>query len=198
MWLLRASWVAPGIRSSQGVTSPGPNVPFRPPWWGTWKTRIEAGNLAAIVPQFSASASPGGARLDLCSPQGSVRSAMARMRWWRLEWERKARTHEPLADPHLSVSTERERQKQQRRGKKAERQRNRRLKQRQRMSASRTETQGGFHAPPPKAVARVSRERETRAPAVIARELGIGEATAARYLAGVGRGGEVGPVPPWG
>src|ERR687892_359162 len=153
MWLLRASWVALGIRSSQGVASPGPNVPFRPPWWGTWKTRIEAGNLAAIVAQFSASASPGGARLDLCSPQGSVRSAMARMRWWRLEWERKARTHEPLADPHLSVSTERERQKQQRRGKKAERQRIRRLKQRQRMSAYRTEAQGSFHAATLKAVA---------------------------------------------
>jgi response regulator of citrate/malate metabolism len=117
-----------------------------------------------------------------------VRSAMARMRWWRLEWERKARTHEPLADPHLSVSTERERRKQQRRGKKAERQRIRRLKQRQRMSASRTEAQGSFHAATLKAVARVSRERETRAPAVIARELGIGEATAARYLAELERG----------
>ncbi|MGH2657852.1 MAG: hypothetical protein ACRDIZ_14365, partial [Actinomycetota bacterium] len=85
---------------------------------------------------------------------------MARMRWWRLEWERKARTHEPLADPHLTVSTERERQKQQRRGRKAERQRIRRLKQRQRMSASRTEAQGSFHAATLKAVARVSRERE--------------------------------------
>ena len=83
---------------------------------------------------------------------------------------------------------ERERQKQQRRGKKAERQRIRRLKQRQRMSASRTEAQGSFHAATLKAVARVSRERETRAPAVIARELGIGEATAARYLAELERG----------
>jgi hypothetical protein len=35
---------------------------------------------------------------------------MAKMRWSRLEWERKARTHEPLADPHLSVPTELQRQ----------------------------------------------------------------------------------------
>jgi hypothetical protein len=35
---------------------------------------------------------------------------MAKMRWSRLEWERKTRTHEPLADPHLSVPTELQRQ----------------------------------------------------------------------------------------
>ncbi|MDP9233616.1 MAG: hypothetical protein M3P01_03580 [Actinomycetota bacterium] len=40
-------------------------------------------------------------------------SVMAKMRWSKLEWQRKSRTHEPLADPHLSVPTERERQKQQ-------------------------------------------------------------------------------------
>src|SRR5918996_1225976 len=72
MWLLRGSWGGPGIRSSQGGTSPGPNVPFRPPWWGTWKTRIEAGNLAAIVAQFSASASP--VRMKVTWPSVNART----------------------------------------------------------------------------------------------------------------------------
>jgi hypothetical protein len=38
---------------------------------------------------------------------------MAKMRWSKLEWQRKALTHQPLADPHLSVPTERQRQIQQ-------------------------------------------------------------------------------------
>jgi hypothetical protein len=97
---------------------------------------------------------------------------MAKMRWWKLEWERKARTHKPLADPHLSAPTERERQEQ-RRGKKTIRKRVRRLKQRRRIAASRAQARGSFHAATLTAVARVTRERGTRDPAAIARELGI-------------------------
>jgi len=50
----------------------GPNVPFRPPRCGTWKTRIDGGNLAAIVAQFSASASP--VRTKLTCPSVNART----------------------------------------------------------------------------------------------------------------------------
>jgi hypothetical protein len=114
---------------------------------------------------------------------------MAKMRWWKLEWERKIHSHEPLADPDLSVPTERQRQKQQRRRKKGGAKTIPRSKRRQRIVGSRAEAQDSFHSATLRAVARVLREGGTRDSAVIARELGISEATAAKCLSELERRG---------
>jgi hypothetical protein len=115
---------------------------------------------------------------------------MAKMRWSKLEWQRKSRTHEALADPHLSVPTERERQKRQSKKKKKKKTGKKTVLRSRRRGARKADQRqpgGSFHVATLRAVERVIRERGTQDPKVIAQELGISEDSAVRYVAEVER-----------
>jgi hypothetical protein len=120
---------------------------------------------------------------------------VAKMQWFRLEWQRRARTHEPLADPYISVPTERQRQLQQSR-RKGKRKKGgvavpssdaRERKRRAAAKANKLQARAAFHAATLRAVQRVVREQKTSDPALIARHLGIPEDRATEYLAELGR-----------
>src|SRR5690349_20324456 len=111
---------------------------------------------------------------------------MAKMNWSRVERERRASSHEPLSEPHEPLPTERQlyleatkdlSPKQAKRQDQADRRR----------FAELAELKRSYDRATRRVVARVMKQRKTRDPLLVARDLGISRASALRYLSEIAR-----------